>query len=238
MKTKREHFLAGAKSQSGNAMIYVLIAIVLFAALSFTFSRQTDTGEAGGLDDAKAEMYATQMIAYATSTKSALDQMIFSGASIDDLNFTLPSQAGFNNAPTITKVYHPDGGGLNSAALASAAIKQNIADPVAGWYMGRFNNVEWTKTTGQDVILVAFQIKKEVCEKINDKVTGSTAIPLLADSIRETMIDDSLYGGANVDFTTDPAGSPVCAACHNRSALCVEDQAGGTYGFYTVVADQ
>jgi hypothetical protein len=237
MKTNHEHFYP--KSQRGNAMVYVLIAIVLFAALSMTLGRQTDTGEAAGLPEAKAEMYATQLIAYATAAKSSIEQMTFSGAKLDDLDFTLPSQAGFNNAPTSRKVYHPNGGGLNANPLPKEAIKQNLSDPVAGWYLGRFNNVEWTKTTAPEVVLVAYQINKKVCEEINKTATGSDVIPQLTDSIRETMIDDSFYtGGSNVDLTTDPAGSPICAACHNRSQICVEDQTPGTYAFYSVLIPQ
>lgn len=220
-------------------MIYVLIAIVLFAALSMTLGRQTDTNEASALDDSKTEMYATQFIAYAASAKSAIEQMEFSGTDVANIDFTLPSQAGFNNAPTITKIYHPDGGGLNPGKLPEDVVTDNVADPVAGWYMGRFNNVEWTDTTAQDVILTAFQINQSVCAKLNETITGSSTIPQLGDTIRETLIDDSFYMGAtNVDLTTDPAGTPICADCHNRAALCVEDSAGGTYAFYTVISPQ
>lgn len=238
METNHEHFFKN--SQRGNALIYVLIAIVLFAALSMTLGRQTDTSESGDLSDAKAEMYATQLISYAAAVKSSIDQMLFSNdKALGQLNFTLPNQAGFNTAPTIYKVYHPDGGGLNPATLPAEISTDNVADPVAGWYLGRFNNVEWTPSAATDVILVAFQIKQKVCEKINLKITGSATIPQMGATIREVMIDDSLYAGAsNADLTTDPAGTPICAACHKRASLCVEDSGGGTYGFYTVIADR
>jgi hypothetical protein len=226
--------------QAGNAMIYVLVAIVLFAALSMILSRQTDISETSEIDAAKAEMYGTQFIAYSAAAKSAVDQMIFSGTRMDSLDFTLPSQAGFNTAPTINKVYHPDGGGLNAGTLPAETTTSAIADPVAGWYMGRFNNVEWTKTTATDVILVAYQIKKPICEKINEKAIGSATIPQLTTSIRSIMIDDAFYAGTvNADFLTDPnnVGS-VCDECHGRSSLCVEDQAGGTYAFYAVIEER
>ena len=51
METKCEHLNRKTvgkkhrKAEQGNALIYVLIAIVLFAALSFTLSNQTDTSE-------------------------------------------------------------------------------------------------------------------------------------------------------------------------------------------------
>jgi hypothetical protein len=211
MKTKHEHFIGRPHSlhsnqhpnQRGNALIYVLVAIVLLAALSMTLGRQTDTSESSDLDDAKAEMYATQLMAYAAATKNSIDQMLFSNdKALAQLDFTLPTQAGFNTAPTIYKVYHPDGGGLNAARLPADITTSAISDPVAGWYLGRFNNVEWTPTTA-------------------------------------TVIDNSIYTGAtNVDLTTDPAGTPLCSACHKRASLCVEDASAGTYGFYTIIADR
>ncbi len=239
MKTNREHF--PGQAERGNALIYVLIAIALFAALSMTFSRQTDTSEAGGLDDSRAELYATQLISYAAQAKSALDQMLFSGAGIDDLDFALPGSGTFEAgamANKIKRVYHPDGGGLGAGRLPEEAVSYSGTDPAAGWYMGRFNNIEWTATAGTDVILVAYGINKKICEKINEKVTGTPGIPLMSDSIAETMIDTAYHSGANTNLTTDPAGAPICAGCHNRATLCVEDQARNIYGFYSVLEDR
>ena len=227
--------------ERGNALIYVLIAIVLFAALSMTLGRQTDTGEASSLSDDKAGIYATQLASYATQAKSAVDQMIFSGTTIDNLDFSLPGSAGFDAGTTadkIKRVYHPDGGGLVAEHLPGEAASYTGSDPVAGWYMGRFNNIDWTKTSGTDVILVAYGIDKKLCELINKRLTGSTTIPQMGNTIRNTMIDDGYHTGSNVDLTTDPSGSPICAACNKRGSLCVEDQAGGIYGYYSVLLDR
>ena len=237
MKTNQEHF-ASPQNQSGNALIYVLIAIALFAALSFTLGRQTDTSGYGTLSDDQAELYASQLIAYAVQTKSDIDQMIFTGSDIADFDFTLPTAAGFNTSPHIHKVDHPEGGGLNPARIPDNAVTQSTSDPVPGWYLGRFNNVEWTETSDTDVILVAYQLNQTVCEKINEKINGSTTIPVLGDSIKETMINDAVHTGTNLDLTTDSSGSPICSDCHQVSTLCVQNQGTNAYGFYTIVADR
>lgn len=224
--------------QSGNALVYVLIAIALFAALSMTLGRQTDTNEAGALSDDQAELYASQLISYTAQAKSVLDQMDFIGTDIDELGFSIPGQPAFTTSPNIHKVFHPDGGGLNYVRLRDEITTQSTTDPVAGWYMGAFNNIEWTDSAGTDVILVAYQINQTVCESLNEKITGSTAIPVMGDSIKDTMIDDTFHTGSNVDFTTDPAGTPICADCHNRASLCVQNQAGDAYRFYTILKDR
>jgi len=239
METNHEQFInrSPRTAERGNALVYVLIAIALFAALSMTLGRQTGTDEAGHLSDERAALHATDIINYAVQVKSAVDQMIFTGSEVDDLDFTLPTDAAFNTAPHIHKVYHPEGGGLTPARIPEGAIDQNITDPPAGWYLGRFNNVEWTETTAMDVILVAYQIKADVCAKINEKVNGSATIPQMGDSIHETMIDDNNYTGTNTDLTTDDAGD-ICPECDRVATLCVQNQAGTAYGYYTIIADQ
>ncbi len=234
MDAKRQK---NSTSEQGNALIYVLIAIALFAALSFILGRQTDTSEVGTIEEEKAELYAAQLISYAAQAKQVIDQMSFTGTDIDEFDLVLPGVAAFSIAPHIDKVYHPEGGGLTPGNLPTNAVAQSTADPVPGWYMGRFNNVEWTATAGTDLILIAYQISQSVCERINIKVTGSAAIPTMTDSIKEVMIDDSFYGvGVNTDLTTDPGD--ICPDCDKMTALCVENQLQNAYGFYTLLADR
>lgn len=244
MKTKRERILCKTvrrrKTESGNGLVYVLIAIALFAALSFTLGRQTDTSETGSLDDERAGLYATQLISYAAQAKSAVDQMLFVGASaIDDLDFTAPTDGTFDTAPLIHKVYHPQGGGLVPGRLPEQVISQVSTTPRAGWYLGRFNNVEWTATSSEDVILVAYQIDEQVCELINERINGSTVIPSITGNIRDVFVDESVAGhsGTNVELTTDAPGD-ICPDCHNVAGLCVSDGSGTSFSFYTIIADQ
>ncbi len=244
MKTKSEHI----HPQSGNALIYVLIAIALFGALSFTLGRQTDTNEAGTLSDEMAELYATQLISYSSQVKSAIDQMLYTAASdVSDLDFIAPTDLTFDTGTLIHKVYHPQGGGITPGTLPEKAITQVTADPTPGWYLGRFDNVDWTPlasgNTGgtggaeapwEDVILVAYQINEKVCGLINQKINGSTAIPTATVALRNILIDDALHSGTNVELTTQPA--EICPDCNNLGSLCIQE--GGIYGFYTVIADQ
>lgn len=242
MKTKSERI-----QERGNALIYVLIAIVLFAALSFTLSRQTNTSESGGLDAQKAELYATQLITYAANAKQAYDKMEFSGTHLEDVDLSVPSDPNFNTAPTIKKIYHPDGGGFNYAPLPDKVGISTLTDPAAGWYMGRFNNVEWTGTdiTKTDILMTAYGIVQPVCADINEKITGNKTIPTITAAIKTVLVPKTVGGvtnftaGANVDLTTDPANTtpaPICPECHNRASLCV--QQGGIYAFYSVIADR
>lgn len=231
MKTNHEQNINNNSGERGNALIYVLVAIVLFAALSFALMRQSDSNEASSLPAERAELYATQMISYAAQAKSAVDQMLFSGAQIDNLDFTLPGEAGFNTQPpaNIYKVYHTEGGGLNHNTSPPEAMNQVSASPPAGWYMGRFNNVEWTKGAGQDVILTAYQIDEAICRNINEKIKNDPTIPQLNDEMQKFLLDTA----SNEDLT-----SADCPDCEEYFSLCVMNDAGSAYSFYTIIADQ
>lgn len=231
MKTKREQKMTKA-GEKGNALIYVLIAVALFAALGFTLMNQSRNEGTEELDDAKAELYATQLISYAAQAKSVLDQMYYSGTGVGEYVFLAPDDTGFNTAPHIHKVFHPAGGGLLKGSLPAAVVDQLSSTPAAGWYMGRFNNVEWTDTTGTDIILTAYQISQAVCSKINENITGSASIPSITNNAKTYLIDGAEFSGTNSDLDTT-----ACASCEGYMSLCVKD-AGNIYSFYTVLADR
>lgn len=226
MKTKSEQ-ISEKSGEKGNALIYVLIAIALFAGLSFALSRQSNQAPTAPIDDANAEIYANQMISYAAQAKNTIDQMLLTGSSLDDLDFTLPSETGFNTAPHMHKVFHPQGGGLSPANIPEPAKQEASTVPVSGWYIGMFNNVGWTKTAANDVILAAYQINQKVCAALNEKITGSTDIPAINGEMRNYFTPRS----TNPDLT--PA---ACAACEGHLSLCVRNSPTTTYTFYNVIA--
>ncbi len=218
-------------SERGNALIYVLIAIGLFGALSFTLSNTSSDSNTSELDDAKVEFYATQLISYASQAKSVIDQMSITGTSIDELDFTLPGEAGFDTAPHIHKVFHPQGGGLTLAQIPEEVQRQVSSSYKSAWYLGRFNNVEWTKTTGTDVILSAYQLQGNVCETINLKITGSATVPILTSGyMRHPLVDST----TDTDLT-----STLCPDCEGIFALCVASHTNTeAKTFYSIIADR
>ncbi|MDB5490766.1 MAG: hypothetical protein JWO78_615 [Micavibrio sp.] len=220
--------------QRGNATIYVLIVVALFAALSFVLSRQNDSSEGGHITNERADIIAGDIIAYPSQVKQALDMMIMSGTSPSDFNFTQSGQIGFTSAPSINKVFHPDGGGLTLAQIPAGAIAQSSTNPKAGWYLSEFSNVGWSESSDNDVILVAYQLSKDICQRINLRMTGSRDIPVLNNTIPNLLIAKEsppgvpVHSGSNVDFDAS-----ACSAC-NRPAQCVSET-GPRYGFYSVV---
>jgi len=228
METKREH-LKRENCDQGNVLIYVLVAVALFAALGFALTQQTRNSGTQELDRANLEFYATQLIGYAAQVRSVIEQMEITGTSIDEIDFVRPDESGFNTSPHLHKIYHPEGGGLNIATLNEEVIAQTASTPPPGWFLGRFNNVEWTEGSGQDVILTTYQISEAVCTVLNEKITGSPTIPGLTTFMSNVLVDTA----SNLDLTV-----ARCAACDGYTSLCVTNNIGDAYSFYTIVGDQ
>ena len=230
---------ANPANMRGNATIYVLIVVALFAALAFVLSRQGDSSESGHLSDEKLSIVAGDIIAYPAQVKQAVDMMMMSGTNASDLDFTQPGQADYTSDPVINKIFHPAGGGLTLATLPAGSTDQTSTNPAAGWYLGEFNNVGWSVSSDPDMILVAYQVTKDICERINQKLTGSTYIPALGgNTIPNLMIDKdnppgvSVHSGTNVDFDAS-----ACSSCFGRPAMCVSE-GGPRYGFYSIILNR
>ena len=132
------------KAESGNAMIYVLIVVALFAALSFVMARNSGSGEQGTLDTQRINVYASQIVQMSNQVKQGVDQVLYSGSAISNLNFCLPGEVCFTSAPLFNNVFHPEGGGMIRPVLQAETIHAVDNDPDPGWYVGRFNDVKWT----------------------------------------------------------------------------------------------
>lgn len=239
MKTsfKSLFFRRSRAAQAGNAMIYVLIAIVLFAALSLIVARQGDDSESSALSTQRANIVAAQLIATSMQLKQGVDQMLYSGSNADTLDFVTPDDepafsAGTNQAD---KVFHPAGGGIILQPIPSDAVNQVSADPPARWYIGRFLNVEWTSTTAEDVIMVAHQVNEQVCRSINEKILGSPTPLISSINPRDILIDDVAHNGSNPG-TWLTASCPTCAGKISACMVGPSEIPGrNIYSFYSLV---
>lgn len=220
----RQNYQSRKQNESGNALIYVLVAIVLFAALSFTLTRSTDTDEAAYLDDDRAELYASEIIAYAATAQSAVNQMLFSGSSIDDLDFILPSDANFDTGSDIHKLFHPQGGGLNYRALRS----EQVVDSTGGIYVTK-KNVEWTASTGTDAVLAFYRLRNAICTKLSVKIDNTLHAPSNVNVIDNIFVNQ---GDSDILNTT------TCPTCEDKFTAVIENSANSSCTFYTVLADR
>lgn len=208
--------------------MYVLLALALLGTLTMLLSDQGSEND--DLSYERTKLMTAKVTAYAASGKHVVDQMMMTGTTLANIDYTRPGEATYDDAPYIHKIYHPDGGGLNYF-VPTAPPFDGVADPYGnGWYFNMVN-VEWTQTTAPDLILTAYMIEEQICRQINRDITGSTTIPVLTNnSLIETFLPFDLWAGpSNTELDTT-----LCADCEGYPSMCVSD--GTSYAYYNIIA--
>ena len=186
------------EKQTGSAIIWILIAVALFAALGYAFNSTSRTSTSI-LSDAEADAYATQIIAYGNEVKAAVKRLQLRGCSDTEISFENNVVSGYTNpnAPTDKRchVFDIAGGGLTYKNLDSNWLDSDASsyanygetlfvlmcplgigtdlDDVTG---SACNTTTNTLEYG-DLAFVTSFIKKEICEALNKKIFQDSTIP-------------------------------------------------------------
>ncbi len=191
------------KSERGNVLFLILIAVALFAALSYAVTQSTRSG--GG--DASSEtslVNSAQITQYPASIKTAITRMIVSNStspyalSFDDpslftANLTTPQLEAEN-------VFHPNGGGATYSLGPANVMSANVAAP---WVFNTENEIENIGQSGgpndttADTIAFLPGVSTAICQKIHQKLGLSTTLPA------ETNIDFATVQDTTVGSATD-----------------------------------
>lgn len=198
MTMLNSNMIEGRKSESGNVLFLILIAVALFAALSYAVTQSTRSG--GG--DAGREttlVNAAQITQYPASVKTAITRMVVSNSvDPDDLLFDPPSNFGVLTTDTLKSysVFYPTtttgGGGGASYVYAPANVMES--NTAGTWHFNGANevfNIGLSGGTATEADVIAFlpDVKQAVCESIHAKLGLSTTIPDLS--------------AATIDYTSD-----------------------------------
>lgn len=87
------------QSESGNVLFLILIAVALFAALSYAVTKSTRSG-GGSTEKEKATLSSAAMTQYPTALRTAIIRMVLNGVSVRSMYFDAP--ASFGGASTET----------------------------------------------------------------------------------------------------------------------------------------
>lgn len=183
------------RAEAGNILVIVLLAVVLFAALMFTFSRSARQG-GDNLSDRKVDLIVTSILSDAQKMENTLNRLTMKGCSQQEVSFEDPMwppafilqsfnpyyySATYNNlsAPgdKHCHVFDPAGGGLSWIPPVPDA---NDGTP---WiYSGAMRiqgmGPDFTaQEKNQELIMYLPFLHKSVCEAINKKLHGTTTIP-------------------------------------------------------------
>jgi hypothetical protein len=112
------------QNDHGNVLFLILIAVALFAALSYAITQSNPTEGASAGREANLVAGAA-VIQYSADIATAITRMILGGVSADDLDMVSPGEASFNTPPFTAKVFHPNGGGVVYQYANSNALERD-----------------------------------------------------------------------------------------------------------------
>jgi hypothetical protein len=238
-------------SESGNVLFLILIAVALFAALSYAVTQSSRSG--GG--DASSEtnlISSASLTQYPAAIRTSIIRMIVSSnIDVEDLNFDLP--ADFATVCTATPsdcVFHPRGGGATYAPAPGDVMDDSTP---ADWSfnadfelinLGLSNSDD---TEGNEIIAFLPGIKRAICNKINEQLNFATTIPVLSASRAGSATttgylrnkdNDQLTMASTGDITLGTGGDEANAAFDGEAFGCFQNAASGDYVYFHVLVER
>lgn len=201
-------------SERGNAVIFILLGIALFAALAYTFMRGAQQGQ-GNLTAGQTRLLAQEMINEANNIQRAVNRLLSRGCSENDLNFyTVENPLPLNpDAPVDGRcdIFGSTGGGLTINMFEGHVLNIQPSSQV---------HVTGTATTAGDLSYYYRGVSDQLCIELNRQLGLDDAGTIPEDA-------SNVVGGAFVGtyyaagFAEDPINDEDPRTL-NRTAGCVK----------------
>lgn len=221
------------KSQSGNALVFVLIAVVLLGALTMMLTRSGGSSDDSG-DYERMQIYASEIMRFGKDLQNGVQTLISRNCSENTLNFDYSSAAtGYENAAAPSDqscdLFSAKGTGLTwktpPSNLTSSAYLVNAANTLSG------AGCDTGNSTCTDLALWVTGLSVDACVQINQmlNVTNpSNAPPADSDNLVDTTT--KFTGSYGFVRAVADAGSVISG----KDAACIQTSAGN-YAFYYVI---
>lgn len=237
-------------NEDGSAIIWILIAVGLFAALGFAFSSSSRTSTSL-LTSAEAESYANQIIAYGNEVKSAVKRLRLRGCDNTEISFENNIVAGYTNANAPTNkschVFNIAGGGLQYKQPSNNWIDSSFSgsDIYNEWIASgvptvpKIGQKTCSSPSGScsDLTIFLPYTTKEVCIKINDALGVNNPSGEPWDEVDGICLHDTnRFSGS---YGTGGCGINGHATVNGKNSACIktlmETPSTNGYVFYTVL---
>lgn len=228
------------KTQSGNALFFVLIGIALFAALSFTVVRMSRSTSKMSTQDAR--LSAQQLLSFAEHMAGAVQGvMLQNGCTLSQVSFENSSVGGYLNAsaPDKCKVFDAAGGGRTYLDPPPEAIDPGASDPLAGTYYftgntcvdgqgsGSIGSCASDGVANEELLLIVPFVTGETCDAVNQILKRPNTPTDAGSSFSGTKFTGSLNDGFALSATY-PSG------CYHSSGGA---PAAGYHFYYVLQAN-
>lgn len=238
------------QNESGNVLFLILIAVALFAALSYAVTQSTRSGS-GTTERETILLNSAGLTQYPTTLRTAVVRMILAGYDIGEIGFMAPGGAGFSGASARNQVFHPTGGGAVFQEAPAEVMSANMAP--TWYYNGNFEitGIGQDGTGGNDLIAFLPGVTIGVCRRLNEELgiplTGTlnapdNNVPVVAATnnlIEDThILGDTFPTSAGANVISNDGG--VANAFLGQPAGCFldTDLNGGSFVFYSVLLER
>lgn len=243
--------------EHGNVFIFILLGVVLFAALSYTVARGMRGDTANSISDRQAALAASDIITYAQRIERAVNKMRRKGISESDISFDNNFVTGYNHTPAqpdTNKIFHPSGGNVTYTPPLSDWLETFASAPdlYGEWYIpdatrifrlgpNGLDTVEAhnDSVSNEDLILVLPYIKQNICIEINKKLGISTDDTIPQDSNNMWSVTEPKYTGTFTDSGVAIEAGGGGPSITNEPTACVEGGGGnpatGYHFYYTLI---
>lgn len=160
------------KSEAGNAFLFILLGVVLFAALGITVSRSMRSDSTTTLTKREASLAASDIIAYGQRIARGVDRARRNGCSENDISFNNPFESGYNHtpaAPVKCVIFDPQGVGLSWASPPDRYFDtaQYLAAGQREWHFHGETAWEGKVSAASELSAYLPNLQRDVCLEIN-----------------------------------------------------------------------
>ena len=165
-----------ANKNRGNILFLILIAVALFAALSYTITSSSRSND-GRISRDKANLLAAEIIQYATQVEQAISKMMIINKvsieylDIDDLNGYVVQTPNTNCASNTCKLFNSEGGQISPKLLPKKATNLDATNWAKKNDQSRLHfmivPVKGVGSEKSELLLLYGAVQQDVCDEIN-----------------------------------------------------------------------
>lgn len=236
--------------EKGSVLILILVAVSLFAALSFTVAQMMRSGNAEAVSERQARIFGDEILAIAHQYRQAVQTMrISNGCAVEDISFETSALTGYAHTPAVAdtcKLFDPDGGGVSYIAPSGDWLDttQSAQTGYGEIYFTGETCVVDVGTGGvncnssaddEELLMMVPYVLREVCEQINNHVN----VDNVSDAPPQISGNAVNYSTNKFTGTFGNAYEIDKAEFRGKLAGCFEGTGAftpaGTYHFYQVL---
>lgn len=248
MKGNPDERAASSRSEGGSVVVWILVGIALFAALSLAVTRGMRGGGEGKVAEDMARARAVDILQYGAALRSALQSLKIESIPDTQISFETPLLAGYANAACSTESckLFGTGGGIGYRAPQDDWLepRESVRPLYGQWYFpGQIcvdgigtgdATCDADGTDNEDLVVFLPWVRKEICIRINEKlgVDNPGGSP---------PVEAGNGWGAAMPKFTGTFGEGVVLNQAGRTAGCfagsgVNTPPAGTYAFFQVLS--